>query len=174
MQKIKEISGEYKLVNVPTSYNGVENIEFGYRERTDLHAKDGFLTIVMPIITEFQQIDYNLQNGIVDVSKGTFTYGIIEMPQQTAQQLYDELIEQGKIVFDEFRTSLAKAGVNYLLKGDVPQALKDLVVELETTKSNINQVLQLYLSYNNVAKLKAFRFDTPEAEEFKNRIENFK
>jgi hypothetical protein len=165
-----KFNNEIQFVNLPDSFG---EVSYGYANRTDLHGQDGFYLIVKPQLNEGEMY---LPLELSDFNDETFeaVYRVVAMPEPTAQQLYDELIEQGKIVFDEFRTSLAKAGVNYLLKGDVPQALKELVVELETTKSNINQVLQLYLRYNNVAKLKAFRFDTPEAEEFKNRIENFK
>ncbi|SFS30868.1 hypothetical protein [Lutibacter maritimus] len=159
-----------KYAKYPTSI-GNSTISIGL---SDIQLQQlGFYLIIYPLLNKgesYKEIELsNFNDETMEV-----LVGVNKEIEPTAQQLYDELIEQGKIVFDEFRTSLAKAGVNYLLKGDVPQALKDLVVELETTKSNINQVLQLYLSYNNVAKLKAFRFDTPEAEEFKNRIENFK
>ena len=77
-----------RLVNLPDSFG---EISYGYKNRTDLHVKDGFLTIVMPTITAFQQVDYNLKNGIADVEKGTFTYGVIDIPQQSIETKLENL-----------------------------------------------------------------------------------
>lgn len=174
MQKIKKINEEYQLVNVPDSYSGIENMEFGYIERTDLHVKDGFLTIVIPTTTAFQQVDYNLNNGIADVENGTFTYGVIEIPQQTAQQLYDALIEQGKQVFDEFSIELSKAAIPYNILNNHPEELKELTRQLLAIKEEIKVGLKYYLDNNMIEQLQAFNYNDERAEMLRNAINDFK
>ena len=44
-----------------------------------------FLNVVEPPLNENQQIDYNLNNGIINTELGTFTYGVIDIYQPTAQ-----------------------------------------------------------------------------------------
>ena len=86
MQKVKKINDTYQLVTVPNSYNGIENIEFGYQNRIDLHSKDGFLTVLEPLLNENEVIDYSLEKGIINEKKGTFTYGkkeIVKEPIET-------------------------------------------------------------------------------------------
>ena len=50
-----------------------------------------FLNTIEPILTENQQIDYNLNNGIADVENGTFTYGVIDIPQQSIETKLENL-----------------------------------------------------------------------------------
>jgi hypothetical protein len=170
MKKLKIVNNIRTIVEVPRIYNNITAFDI----RFNLHSKFGFLEIIEPEINELQQIDYNLDNGIIDLERGTFTYNVIDIPQQTAQQLYDALIEQGKQVFQQFTNDLAEATLPRLIAGSVPSGLQQLSAVLQVTKTRINNALDTYLATNDIENLKAFSFETEEAEQLKQAIENFK
>ena len=131
-----------------------------------------FLNVVEPTLTESQQIDNNLENGIVEA--GTFTYAVKEISEPTAQELYDALIEEGKQVFQQFTTDLAEATLPRLIAGSVPSELQQLSAVLQTTKTRINNGLKLMLDNNMLEELKSFSYQTDEAEQLRQAIESFK
>ena len=46
-----------------------------------------FLKVIEPTLNENKQIDYNLNNGIIDTELGTFTYAVLDIPEPTAEEL---------------------------------------------------------------------------------------
>lgn len=98
----------------------------------------------------------------------------LETKVPTAQELYDALIEEGKQVFQSFTNDLAEVTLPILIAGSVPSELQQLSVILQTTKTRINNRLSYLLENNNAEELKKFSFQTEEAEQLRNAIENFK
>jgi len=133
-----------------------------------------FLNVVEPTLNEGQQIDNNLNNGIIDLEAGTFTYAVKDIPQPTADELYNNLIEQSKQTYDDFRKLLIEASTEALILGEPNENIKTLTRILKDEKVRIDTVLLEYLNNNNIQELQNFSFDTPEAEQFRIAIESFK
>lgn len=161
------IEGVLKFQNSFKEFNGTVGLEYA----TDQQWYDwGFRELAYPTLTEYQTTGEPYLDTVNDV----ITYAIVDLPHPTAQELYDRLIEQGKHTFDEFRRNLSEAASPYNILGNHPQALKDLTIALLDAKARILTELDLHLVNNDVTKLKAFTYETPEAEMLRQAIENFK
>ena len=100
-----------KTVKVPKAY---KNIVFGYdTDYENRHKQDGFYDIIMPTLTKFQRIDTNLTNGIIDTENGTFTYGVIDIPEPTAEELQQQEIENTKIKYENHKSNGWEAYQNF-------------------------------------------------------------
>lgn len=173
MEYIRIENEEIKYVNLPKGYNGVENIEFGYQNRTDLHVKDGFLKVIKPEKKENERyLPLSIED--CDLENGTAKYRVEIIPEPTAQELYDTLMVEGKQVFEDFRNELAKAASPYTILDNIPNELKGLTQAMLDAKKRINDALDYLLAQNDVETLKKFSFDTEEARQLKEAIESFK
>jgi hypothetical protein len=101
-------------------------------------------------------------------------YKINQIIEPTAQELYNRLVIEGNMVFDNYRKMLSEASSPYMILGTVPNELKVLTQTMLDAKQRITDDLNYYLSIDDVTNLKAFRFDTDEAEQLKQAIQNFK
>lgn len=167
MKKIKIINGKRQIVNVPNAYG---NIAFGYEHFEDKHKKDGFFAIVIPIISENQEIDYTLENGIIDEEKGTFTYAIKEKVLPTLEELRNQRLTEANQVFDEYRRILMEASIEALVMNEVTPELRQLTNTLRQVKKRVLADLQT-LDFEGLQK---FTFQTEEAEQLRMAIESFK
>lgn len=163
-------NNEIKFVNLPDSFG---EISYGYKNRTDLHGTDGFYKVIKPQLNEGEMY---LPLELSDFNDETFeaVYRVAQLPQKTAQQLYDELIEQGKTVFDEFSIELSKAAIPYNILNNHPEELKELTRQLLAVKEEIKTGLKYYLDNNMIEKLKNFNFYDQRAIRLKEAIEKFK
>ena len=160
-------NGNLKFQNSFKEFNGTVGLEYA----TDQQWYNwGFREFVNPILLEYQTTG----EPYFDSKNDVITYEIIELPHPTIQEIYDSLIEEGKHTFDEFRRNLSETASSYNILGNHPQELKDLTIALLDAKARILTELDLHLANNDIEKLKAFSYNTPEAEMLKQAIENFK
>ena len=168
--KAKEENGTIKIYpNLPTAYGNVLN---GYELMIERHEADGFFDVFEP------ELLANEQNGAIyfDENLKAFTYPIetIIIVEPTAQELYDNLKKEGEAVFENFRNELAKAASPYTILGTVPEELKQLTQIMLDARTRISDGLAYYLAQNDVETLKAFSFQTEEAEQLMQAIQQFK
>jgi len=165
--KAIQIDGVIKLQTEFKEFNRTIGLQYVSNEQWH---DWGFRDVVTPIISETEHLGNLYKDEINDV----FTYEIISAPEITAQQLYDIKIAEGNMVFDEYRKLLGDVSVQHLIKGTVPETLKQLVITLEETKNRILLDLDTYLTNNDIESLKNFTYKTEEAQLLKYAIESFK
>lgn len=107
--------------------------------------------------------DLQLEDGWEDVP-------IVEVVQPTLEELREQKLQQANEVFDEYRRTLTEASIEGLITGTINTQLVELTNILKQTKERILDALNT-LDYNG---LEAFSFDTEEAEQLKQAINNFK
>ena len=88
MTHATKTNNKIQLVNLPDSFG---EISYGYKNRTDLHGTDGFLTVLEPLLNENEVIDYNLEKGVINEKKGTFTYGKKEVVKESIETQLESL-----------------------------------------------------------------------------------
>ena len=160
------VIGDIKIFNqLPNKWNRIN----GFKSATEQQLIElGFKDVVEPVITSEQYLgEYYLDNDVV-------TRYVVDKVQKTAQELYDSLVIEGNMVFDNYRKMLSEASSPYMILGTVPNELKVLTQTMLDAKQRITDDLNYYLSIDDVTNLKAFRFDTDEAEQLKQAIQNFK
>lgn len=165
--KAIQIDGVIKLQTEFKEFKGTIGLQYA---TNDQWHEWGFRDVITPIISETEHLGNLYKDEINDV----FTYEIISAPEITAQQLYDILITEGNVVFDEFRKTLGTVSVKYLIQGTTPDELKQLVITLEETKVRILSDLNTYLANNDIVNLKKFTYKTEESALLKMAIESFK
>ena len=165
--KAIEIDGVVKLQTEFKEFNRTIGLQYVSNEQWH---EWGFRDIITPIISETEHLGNLYKDEINDV----FTYEIISATEKTAQELYDILITEGNVVFDEFNRILGSVSVKYLIHGTVPDELKQLVITLEETKAKILLDLDTYLANNDIVNLKKFTYKTVEVVLLKTAIETFK
>jgi len=168
--KAKEENGTIKIyAEMPKSYGNVLN---GYELMEDRHEVDGFYEVFEPNLMP------NEQKGAIyfDMQMNCFTYPIepLIIVEPTAQELYDNLKAEGETVFENFRNELAKASSPYTILGTVTEELKQLTQVMLDARTRITNDLAYHLAQNDVETLKTFTFQTEEAEQLMQAIQQFK
>jgi len=104
--------------------------------------------------------------------KATQFYAKIESDNE-AQQLYDVLIEQGKLLFEVYRIKLMQVSYEDVVRGVVSEQFKGLVTMLEQVKERIKVHLKTSLDNNDIEALQAFSYQTEEAQQLDDAINAF-
>jgi len=150
-------------------YNGTHN---WHKNDVEVLENEGVFDVFVPALLSTEKL------GAIyfDSEMNAFTYPIEEIViiEPTAQELYDKLVIEGNVVFDEFRKMLSEAASPYTILGTVPDELKVLTQTMLDAKTRIADGLAYYLSIDDLDTLKAFSFQTEESEQLKQAIENFK
>ena len=116
------------------------------------------------------EVNDNVTCGM-ELVDDTYIIPVIEL---TSQELYDQLITEGEQVFDDFRKMLSEASSPYVILGTIPTELQVLTQTMLDAKTRITDGLSYYLSVDDVTNLKAFTFQTAEAEQLRQAIKDFK
>lgn len=163
------------LPNFYINEDGKKIDGFQYASEETLKANKIY-PIYFPVKTENQKYESlnNISQSWFNAGTEMYVVPLIDLPLPTAQELYDALIIEGKQVFEDFRNELAKAASPYTILGTIPIELKQLTQAMLDAKVRILQGLDYYLANNDIENLKNFSYQTEEAEQLKQAIENFK
>ena len=141
----RKINGIVTEVQLPTAYNGVLNVAYGYDLRTDLHVQDGFLEYIKP------ELGVNQYYG--DTTRVGDTY-VVEVKDYTAAEIAAIEEEKGnKLRIDSVDREAIIANIKHYLVEDLSKAVKTVLdenMERVYTFKNIHYIIykRCFVAYN--------------------------
>lgn len=135
----KKINGIVTEVQLPTAYNGVLNVAYGYDLRTDLHVQDGFLEYIKP--------DLGVNQYYGETTRINDTY-VVEVKDYTAAEIAaKEEADGNKLRIDSVDREAIIANIKHYLVEDLSKAVKTVLDE------NIERVYTLKNSTEPLIKI---------------------
>ena len=129
----------------------------------------GFKELVTPELSDGEQLGEVYYDGVI----GKYTYKVLTI-EYDLNKVYTDLLSELDDVATDFRMDLMKVSYEDVIRGIQKPEFIELVNQLELTKVKIKQALDYYLSECMLDKLLSFSFDTEEAKQLKQAIQQYK
>lgn len=122
MRYAKKINGEYQETKLPKKFNGVENIQNGYKLRTDLHIQDGFFELTKPEINSAIQ-----KYGAIIFEDDKCQYEVIDYTAEEIAAIQE--IADNKLRIDAYDKQAIIENIKHYLEENLTLAVKTVLDE---------------------------------------------